>query len=267
MKEEPSTSSVVARSELSPASFTMPDGRAFHLYGPFSGTPHWDFAGAGHEVAFSHRRWHPVRREWVVYSAHRQTRTYKPTTNLPVLSPIARRRNPAAGFFDRRVRQPLFLLPEAMRQSRRRSRDWICRSPARRETAKLSSIPPTTAPRWPRCARNAANFSSRVGRPRAGADADAGRASGDAVREPRRRSRRHAASSARTDLRLLLSAADHRDHGAELPRRLRLGEADVDCRIRSCADRDHGGASCRRLPASPMKSGSRPSTSGLRPRI
>ena len=83
MKVDTSTLNVAAAPPLTPASFTMPDGRAFHLYGPFSGTPHWDFAEAGHEVAFSHRRWHPVRREWVVYSAHRQTRTYKPTTNCP----------------------------------------------------------------------------------------------------------------------------------------------------------------------------------------
>lgn len=62
------------------ANFVMPDGRAFHLYGPYSGSPRWEFAESGHEIAFSHRRWHPARREWVVYSAHRQTRTYKPAS-------------------------------------------------------------------------------------------------------------------------------------------------------------------------------------------
>jgi UDPglucose--hexose-1-phosphate uridylyltransferase len=66
---------------LKPASFKMPDGRAFHLYGTYTGTPHWRLPDTGSEVAFSHRRWHPVRREWVVYSAHRQTRTYKPPTD------------------------------------------------------------------------------------------------------------------------------------------------------------------------------------------
>jgi UDPglucose--hexose-1-phosphate uridylyltransferase len=72
---------ISAPSEVKPATFAMPDGRAFHLYGPYSGTPHWAFAESGHEVAFSHRRWHPGRREWVVYSAHRQTRTYKPASD------------------------------------------------------------------------------------------------------------------------------------------------------------------------------------------
>jgi UDPglucose--hexose-1-phosphate uridylyltransferase len=59
----------------------MPDGRAFHFYGPYTGTPHWQFPASGSEETYSHRRWHPLRREWVVYSAHRQTRTYKPPTD------------------------------------------------------------------------------------------------------------------------------------------------------------------------------------------
>jgi len=72
-----------------PASFAMPDGRRLHLYGAFSGEPRWPAGGERHEVAFSHRRWHPVRREWVVYSAHRQTRTYKPTTDACPFCPNA----------------------------------------------------------------------------------------------------------------------------------------------------------------------------------
>jgi UDPglucose--hexose-1-phosphate uridylyltransferase len=83
MQDEGAMTRAAAEPGAKPASFTMPDGRAFHLYGAFQGTPRWPSAEADHEVAFSHRRWHPVRREWVVYSAHRQTRTYKPATNCP----------------------------------------------------------------------------------------------------------------------------------------------------------------------------------------
>jgi UDPglucose--hexose-1-phosphate uridylyltransferase len=59
----------------------MPDGRQFHLYGEFAGEPQWQMDEPDHDPSYSHRRWHPVRREWVVYSAHRQTRTYKPPTD------------------------------------------------------------------------------------------------------------------------------------------------------------------------------------------
>jgi len=62
------------------STFSIPDGRLLHLYGPFTGTPEWTLEGHG-GGSFSHRRWHPLRREWVVYSAHRQTRTYKPPTD------------------------------------------------------------------------------------------------------------------------------------------------------------------------------------------
>jgi len=67
--------------ELKPTSLAMPDGRLLHLYGPFAGEAQWTWSAKAHELAFSHRRWHPLRREWVVYSAHRQTRTYKPAAN------------------------------------------------------------------------------------------------------------------------------------------------------------------------------------------
>jgi UDPglucose--hexose-1-phosphate uridylyltransferase len=72
-----------------PAIFPMPGGRLLHLYGGFAGTPSWPADADSHEPAFSHRRWHPVRREWVVYSAHRQTRTYKPPTNDCPFCPMA----------------------------------------------------------------------------------------------------------------------------------------------------------------------------------
>jgi UDPglucose--hexose-1-phosphate uridylyltransferase len=75
--------------DLNPSTFAMPDGRLLHLYGDFSGTPEWPPAEGMHERGFSHRRWHPVRREWVIYSAHRQTRTYKPATDACPLCPEA----------------------------------------------------------------------------------------------------------------------------------------------------------------------------------
>lgn len=76
-------------SDLKPSMFTMPDGRLLHLYSDYSGTPRWPAADGPHQKGFSHRRWHPVRREWVIYSAHRQTRTYKPTTDACPLCPEA----------------------------------------------------------------------------------------------------------------------------------------------------------------------------------
>lgn len=67
-----------------PETFRMPDGRALHMYGPFSGTPAWPWLSPDQVHSYSHRRWHPLRREWVVYSAHRQSRTYKPpVTDCP----------------------------------------------------------------------------------------------------------------------------------------------------------------------------------------
>lgn len=67
----------------------MPDGRQLHLYGPFAGEPAWVAGDHGSVSSFSHRRWHPVRGEWVVYSAHRQTRTYKPPTDDCPFCPMA----------------------------------------------------------------------------------------------------------------------------------------------------------------------------------
>ena len=76
-------------SDLRPSSFAMPDGRLLHLYGDFSGIPQWPAEEEIHKGGFSHRRWHPLRREWVVYSSHRQTRTYKPETDACPLCPEA----------------------------------------------------------------------------------------------------------------------------------------------------------------------------------
>lgn len=68
--------------------FAIPDGRQLHLYGSFKGTPEWQQEERD-RGSFSHRRWHPLRREWVVYSAHRQSRTYKPPANDCPFCPMA----------------------------------------------------------------------------------------------------------------------------------------------------------------------------------
>lgn len=75
--------------KLNVQTFTMPDGRSLHLYGDFSSPPVWPEGEGQHALGHSHRRWHPVRREWVVYSAHRQTRTFKPAANACPLCPQA----------------------------------------------------------------------------------------------------------------------------------------------------------------------------------
>lgn len=72
-----------------PVTFPMPDGRELHLYGGFEGTPSWPWLEGNTDRSFSHRRWHALRREWVVYSAHRQTRTYKPPANDCPFCPMA----------------------------------------------------------------------------------------------------------------------------------------------------------------------------------
>ena len=59
--------------------YSMPDGRSLHLYGDAVGEPHWAGPSATPQSEnLSHRRWHPLRHEWVVYSTHRQSRIYKP---------------------------------------------------------------------------------------------------------------------------------------------------------------------------------------------
>jgi UDPglucose--hexose-1-phosphate uridylyltransferase len=76
-----------AKDVSSPATFPMPDGRTLRLYGSFEGKPSWSWGEETHENTWSHRRWHPLRQEWVVYSAHRQTRTYKPAVEACPLCP------------------------------------------------------------------------------------------------------------------------------------------------------------------------------------
>jgi UDPglucose--hexose-1-phosphate uridylyltransferase len=74
---------------IRPATFRMNDGRSFYLYGDYEGQPNWPWLEGNTDRSFSHRRWHPLRREWVVYSAHRQSRTYKPPANDCPFCPMA----------------------------------------------------------------------------------------------------------------------------------------------------------------------------------
>jgi len=76
-------------SGLPTTTFSMPDGRLLHLYGEFSGPPDWQGREVHRVTSSSHRRWHPIRREWVVYSAHRQSRTYKPAQDACPFCPNA----------------------------------------------------------------------------------------------------------------------------------------------------------------------------------
>ncbi len=77
------------RQQERPVTFRMPDGRDLNLYGAFEGTPSWPWLEGNTDHSFSHRRWHALRREWVVYSAHRQTRTYKPPADNCPFCPLA----------------------------------------------------------------------------------------------------------------------------------------------------------------------------------
>lgn len=63
------------------------DGRELLLYGhaPFEGEAGHEHADAG--GAPSHMRWHPLRREWVVYAAARQGRTFLPNVQDCPLCP------------------------------------------------------------------------------------------------------------------------------------------------------------------------------------
>jgi UDPglucose--hexose-1-phosphate uridylyltransferase len=65
---------------------TRPDGRELHLYARQPVTAELTPAperGPGRP----HLRWHPLREEWVVYAAHRQTRTFLPPADFDPLRP------------------------------------------------------------------------------------------------------------------------------------------------------------------------------------
>ena len=72
---------------------TKPDGRLLHLYSRRP-VPEGIVATAprGEPVrANPHRRWHPLRGEWVIYASHRQERTFLPP---PDYSPLATTKSP-----------------------------------------------------------------------------------------------------------------------------------------------------------------------------
>jgi UDPglucose--hexose-1-phosphate uridylyltransferase len=71
---------------------TRPDGRELHLYGRAPLVVDAEAAAPERGAGQPHLRWHPLRGEWVVYAAHRQTRTFLPP---PDFDPLAPARDPA----------------------------------------------------------------------------------------------------------------------------------------------------------------------------
>ncbi|MER3479829.1 MAG: galactose-1-phosphate uridylyltransferase [Meiothermus sp.] len=67
--------------------FKKADGRVMFLYGnaPHTLPPLEEMEPA--PTPQPHLRWHPLRREWVVYAAHRQNRTFLPPPEYDPLSP------------------------------------------------------------------------------------------------------------------------------------------------------------------------------------
>ena len=63
------------------------DGRTVYLYGERAHPLPAIGEGEGAPAAHPHLRWHPLRREWVVYAAHRQERTFLPPSEFCPLCP------------------------------------------------------------------------------------------------------------------------------------------------------------------------------------
>jgi UDPglucose--hexose-1-phosphate uridylyltransferase len=63
-----------------------PDGRHLTLYGrsPIEGVGNLYGPAGASEPANPHLRWHPLRREWIAYAAHRQERTFLPASFDPL---------------------------------------------------------------------------------------------------------------------------------------------------------------------------------------
>ncbi|MFL5784997.1 MAG: galactose-1-phosphate uridylyltransferase [Bacteriovoracaceae bacterium] len=72
---------------------TKPDGRSLYLYShrPISDNIVPTNPKNDGGKAAPHMRWHPLRREWVVYAGHRQNRTFLPPKDF---SPLAVSKNP-----------------------------------------------------------------------------------------------------------------------------------------------------------------------------
>ncbi|HET8728514.1 MAG TPA: galactose-1-phosphate uridylyltransferase [Alphaproteobacteria bacterium] len=75
------------RRTLSRRVHVKPDGRRLHLYGwqPHDLPPTAEIEPV--PLPAPHRRWHPFRREWVTYAAHRQARTFLPPAEYCPLCP------------------------------------------------------------------------------------------------------------------------------------------------------------------------------------
>lgn len=63
------------------------DGRAIHLYARHVLEVDLEAAAPSRDEHHPHLRWHPLRQEWVVYAAHRQSRTYLPPVDFDPLRP------------------------------------------------------------------------------------------------------------------------------------------------------------------------------------
>lgn len=63
------------------------DGRSLILYSTESKVYHWVGEGEAAPAAAPQLRWHPLRREWVVYAPHRQERTFLPPAEYCPLCP------------------------------------------------------------------------------------------------------------------------------------------------------------------------------------
>ena len=66
---------------------TTPDGRSLWLYGLNPVQVRGGVPSPGPIHATPHLRWHPLRREWVIYAAHRQNRTFLPPADDNPLAP------------------------------------------------------------------------------------------------------------------------------------------------------------------------------------
>jgi len=83
-------SQTVATKPVYKRHFEKADGRDLFLYGY---SPHTEAPlpeDAGNIAKGGELRWHPLRQEWNVYAAHRQNRTYKPSSADNPLAPSAK---------------------------------------------------------------------------------------------------------------------------------------------------------------------------------
>ena len=177
----------------------------------------------------AHLRWHPLRGEWVAYATHRQDRTFLPP---PEYNPLAPTRDPEhptelpAGAWDvGGLREPVSALDAARARPAAAERADPRRARHLRGGGLYAGSDDVTRPAAavaPRADHR------RVGRPLRASLARAPTWHTSSVRKPRRGGRRHAASSARADLRVSVRAADsgaRAGAAARISRRARHGAA------------------------------------------